>query len=250
MWNYLLVLLLIVFGSLYFIELGFGVLLGGRISDLLANLFAALIVVLIIDRIVRRSELQKKESVLEYVRRSVGENLSNLILGMQPPEDWKRRLKGGVPIETAWNNFFNRVWNVKENNLNSLQRLLEAYHNMIEEEELTEDIFEMISILKDHLWVLIDPSIRGKGRDIMDLSQISSETNTVIQHAKDTIERHKLLEYSVARARTWSKGEPTKFMLVRVRRKDAYSLYEKIVKESIEFRDACEDAWIKSKKKP
>lgn len=79
MWNYLLYLLLVVFGLLYAIELTSGSLFSGRANDLLANLFAALVVVLIIDRIVRRSELQKKERTLSYVRRSVGAGLTDLV---------------------------------------------------------------------------------------------------------------------------------------------------------------------------
>lgn len=167
---------------------------------------------------------------------------------MRPPEDWKKRLKERVSIEGTWNYFFNNVWNVKEDTLRSLQGLLEAYHDLMDE-QLTADIFEIISLLKNPFWLLIDPNDKRE-RDIHDLFSISEYTTIIIKQAKDMIKRHKCLDYSSPLIITSSEEKPPKITSLESLRKEQYSIHEEILKQSIEFRDACTDASIKKARPP
>ena len=116
---HLLLLLLCVFGTLYIVGTVDSVLflnieIKSVISlakDLWGDLFVTLVAVLIIDRIVKRSDLQRKVSILKHVKKSIVNAFINLIWGMRSPEDWQERLK---EPNSEWDDFLNRVWNLRE----------------------------------------------------------------------------------------------------------------------------------------
>jgi len=79
--RYVLLLLCVIFGVLY--------LALGEHRDITANLFVAMIVVLVLDQIVKRSELQRKERSISYVKRRITSVYTDLIWRMWPPKNWR-----------------------------------------------------------------------------------------------------------------------------------------------------------------
>jgi hypothetical protein len=238
--SYLLWLLLSVFGALYVIEVVYG---GLWAKDLWANLFAAFLAVVLIDRIVEKSKLQRSERSIRYVRRKIAGVCTDLIWRMGPPKGWQELL---AKVDSNWDDFYRRVWTLRTDALSRMEALLDKHHYLMDA-ELRNYVFDMVESLNDDRWIIADLDI-VRERDVGDLSSIAKEITIIIHQSIEAIKRHKLLEYSY-RSVTWSKGEQPKIERRTVPdpqalRKAQYSYYENLLKESIKFRDECSKQYL------
>lgn len=229
---------LFLFGVLYVIDPVYESL---SFKDIWANLFAALVAVLLIDEIVKKQRLQRTERSINYVRRRISGVFIDLIWQMHPPKGWQKRLKDK---KSNWDDFYKRVWNSKEKALHSLEALYDKYHHLLDA-QLSNDVLEMVETLRGFIWIVADPSSSGK-RGKRDLSSIAFETNLAIHQAIGTIKRSELLDYSVTRTISYNPGDPPKASRKGRRPidiegliKDQYQRYESFLEESIKFRDEC-----------
>jgi len=98
-WTFALWILLLVFGLLYLIGTFFGnsnnyvKTIIEPSADLWANLFASMIAVVIIERVITRARLERNQKSISFIRRRVFNTLDNLITSVKVPEDWKKILK-------------------------------------------------------------------------------------------------------------------------------------------------------------
>lgn len=235
--RYVLVLLCIVFGTLYFVWSEF--------RDLTANLLAALIAVLFIDWIVERSKLQKTERSVNYIKRRITSVYLDLIWRMRPPKDWGERLK---KKNSNWDDYYGKVWSLKEDALHSLETLLDRYHHLLDA-ELTNDVLEMVGLLNHPTtWMMADPNVARAliEKKDADLYSVASSVTNVVFQSINTIKRHKLVEDSEHRVITSRRGEPPKMRREKLTyasastlKKRHYAFFEQLLKECIRFRDEC-----------
>lgn len=243
--RYVLILLCVIFSALYASFYFYGI----EVRDLIANIIAALVTVLFIDWIVRKSELQKREHSINYVKRRITSVYTDLIWRMQPPKDWQERIaKKG----SNWDDYYHKVWNTKENALHTLETLLDRYYDLISAIELTDDILEMVAILDDPIrWMMADPNTTLK-RGPLTLHTISGDVTNVISQSINMIKRHRSLHDSTHLVITYGEGEPPQMKRQRVADVDAhikrhYSFFDRILDESIKFRDENQKLLFKKK---
>jgi hypothetical protein len=228
--GHLLLVLLILFGCLYLYENGY--------KELWANLFAALIAVLLVDRIVEKSRLQKSERSIRYVKGYIAEVCGDLISQMSPPIRWQERLEKGAP---NLDDYYSTISASRANALNRLETLFDR-HSHLMDAELRNDVFDIIDLLRDSFWDF------ARERDPMRLQYVASQAAAVINESLEAIKRHKLLE-GTGRSKFWEKGRPP---IIEIGTLDISGIqileYEKWLKESIEFRDECQRRDIAKKK--
>jgi hypothetical protein len=203
---------------------------GIELRDLVTGLLGSLITILVIDQIAERAKLQKTERSITYVKGRIRRVFNGLIQGMEPPKDWQERFKHKV---SNWDDFFERVRNCRENTLYSIQTIMDSYHYLMEA-ELKNDVLEMANFLEGGTWIW------GS------LSLIASNTTVVINQAINVIKRRKLLHCHDSYTVGWSEGEPPKITRLKDKQigikavaEDQYLTYERLLKESIAFRDEC-----------
>ena len=238
--RYLLLLILFVFGAVYFTRTEY--------RDLTANLFAAIIAVLLIDKIVEKSKLQRSDRSIRYVRRKIAGVCIDLIWRMRPPKDWQERF---AKADSSWDDFYETVWTLKTDALNRLEALLDKHHYLMDA-DLRNSVFDMVSLLEDPLWIIADLDI-VRERSSADLSFIAGEVPVIIHQSIETLKRHELLELTV-RSVTWGRDKKPKIERRKVpdaqsHRKTQYSYYENLLKESIKFRDECQKQHLMKLKK-
>ena len=233
----LCVILVVLYGLFYFYQIEF--------RDLTANLLASLVTILVIDQIVEKWKLQKTEQSINYVKRRITSVYLDLVWRMQPPKDWQERLKSK---NSNWDDYYGKVWSLKEDYLHSLEMLLDRYHYLIDV-ELKNDVIEMVELLDDRFtWMMADPSIEIE-RKSLDLYSIAGSVTNVISQSINTIKRHKLVEESKYRVVTSRKGEPPKTERKKLTypsesalKRRHYKYFEQILEESIDFRDKCSNS--------
>lgn len=208
-------------------------------KDLWANLFAAFLAVVLIDRIVEKSKLQISERSIRYIRRKIAGVCLDLIWRMGPPKDWQERF---AKADSGWDDFYKKVWILKTDALNRLEALLDKHHYLMDA-ELRNSVFDIVSLLEDPLWIIADPDI-VRERGFADLLFIAGQVPVIIQQSIETLKRHELLELTV-RSVTWGKDkkpkiERRKVLDAQTRRKTQYSYWENLLKESIKFKDECQ----------
>jgi len=95
-WNYFLIILSVLFGSLYLVGTFFGNIhvitqtLISPMSDLWANIFASLIAVLFIEKIIHREKIQKNEQSIRYVKQRLFTLLAEIMSYSRAPSNWKK----------------------------------------------------------------------------------------------------------------------------------------------------------------
>ena len=100
--NYLLWLALVVLGILY----GYGTIYSNspinELNDLWANLFASLIVILVLEYIVKKSRDEEIKPTESYVKKKLAHTLTDLIMYVAPDSDWKNLLEATLD----WRDYF------------------------------------------------------------------------------------------------------------------------------------------------
>jgi hypothetical protein len=233
--DYVLPLLLILFGVLYFYDLA-------RMRDLWANLFAAVIVVLIIDRIIKQTEMQKSERSMRYVRGKVGGILLSLIVEMRAPSKWQENLSKS---DSNWNNYYRRVLESRAEGLEKLEGILDS-HSYLLDTDLRNEMFSMDSLLGSWTWFSIE---QNQQKDLWTLCDTASLAVAIMDLAKKTVKHHKLFK-SIGHSMSWNKGEPPLLELGTsgIVEETQYRFYEEWLKDAIEFRDAVGQRRLEPKK--
>jgi len=237
--SYLLWVLLLVFGSLY----AYGTMdeivheTIFPLKDLLGNLFASVIAVLLIDRIVRRTELQKSERSTRYVKGRITGTCSNLAIHLSPPSDWQVRLNTD---KLDWNGYFKRVLGSRKQALAELDMVLDKYGYLIEP-ELRNDVFDIVGLLSSWTWLALQEPTRSLQDDLWRLYNYANLTSALISESIKIIKSHKLLRDAYSSI-SFKKGEPPRLepdthpVFLEERQ---YLDYEALLKEAINLRDAC-----------
>lgn len=245
-WIYVLWILLPVFGILYsigtFFESFNNEIIQSMIkpfTDLWANLFASMIVVLLVDKIIRRTELQKSERSMRYVKGRIANTCSNLAMHMRPPSNWQILLKRD---KFDWKDYFHRVLNYKKRAQVELDVILDKYISLIEP-ELRNDVFDILGLLSSWTWLALEEPTRCLEDDLWRLNNYAILTSALIIESTETMKAHKLLE-NVGPSIIFQKGEPSKLEFpsrLEIRVENQYLNYETSLKEAINLRDACNE---------
>ena len=85
-------------------------------TDLWANLFASLIVLLVIEHIIIQSKLVEIEPSKRYIKGRILHTLLDLIVHSMPPSNWKTRLETDLDWEDYFENLLSHVITAMEEN--------------------------------------------------------------------------------------------------------------------------------------
>ena len=233
-WTYLLLFLLVVFGLFYLFGRVYSIWLS-TYTDLWANLFASLIVILGIERISRKIRLRKDKVSITYVKGRIAHTLTNLMQSVVVPRDWQTRLQAG---DYDWVDFFERIGRSTDNALDELDRAIESY-SFILEADLRNDVFTIISILRGfrlypELYTIVP------NRDIWDLINSANLSATLISQSKQIMQQYNLLN-SVGTRISFREGEIPVVRLGEsgIYEPTQYAYYDEWIREAIAFRDEC-----------
>ncbi len=210
--------------------------------DLWANLFAAVIVVLGIDRIVKQTELQKSERSIRYVRGKVGKILSSLIMQMRAPSKWQERLSKS---DSNWDDYYKRILKSRVEALEKLEGVLDS-HSYLLDADLRNEMFSMDGLLGSWTWLSIE---QNHQKDLWTLCDTASLVVAIMGLAKKAVKHHKLLK-SIGYSMSWQKGKPPVLELgvSGIVEDTQYQFYEEWLKDAIEFRDAVGQRRLASRK--
>jgi hypothetical protein len=226
-WNYFLIILSVLFGSLYLVGTFFGNIhvitqtLIFPMSDLWANLFASLIAVLIIERILHRAKIQKNKQSIIYVKGRILTTLTDIIMNSKAPSNWKEKLDNP---EYDWEQYINELYCASSWSVKHLENIIDCYSHLLEP-EIMNDIFLSVSVL------------RGK---IYDFSNALNKSVVFISESIKIVENHELLKY-MGITMHWRKAEVPKIKLgkekITVCEQNQLRYYSEILEEAIKFRD-------------
>ena len=237
-WNYALIILLFLFGTLYIM----GTFLGNAdefiqtwispSADLWANLFASVIVVLFIEKIIHRARIQKNKQSIKYVKGRLFTILAEIMCYARAPSSWKENLANP---EYNWKQYINKLycdttWSVKK-----LEDIIDCFSYLLEP-ELMNDIFLLVSVLRNR---------------VSDFSDAVSKSVVFISESKKIIESHGLLKY-MGVTMSFKKGESPKISLgkekIGICDQNQLRHYSEWLDEIIKFRDEYTEK-ISTKKK-
>ena len=226
-WIHALILLLFLFGTLYFVGTFFetlDVLIQNWISpltDLWANLFASLIAVLFIEKILHRARIQKSKQSIKYVKGRLFTILAEIIHYSRTPSNWKEKLANP---EYDWEQYINELYCASSWSVKNLENIIDCYSHLLEP-EIMNDIFLLVSVL------------RGK---IYDFSDALNKSVMFISESIKIIENHELLKY-MGITMHWGKGEAPKIKLgkekITVCDQNQLRHYSEMLEDAIKFRD-------------
>jgi hypothetical protein len=222
----LLLLLLVLFGSLYF-----GC---STYKDLWANLFAAVITVLLIDRIVERSEIQRNERSIRYAKGHAANVCTQLMWRLRPPRDWKERIKQENP---EWKDYFQTISILRTESMDRIERFLGSYSNLVDS-KFRNDLFDILNLLNSGSWNTPYLNIENK-TDMICLGFLIHDIVAIINLSLKMVKKHELLRYMGLGLR-WKEGEPDTIDepgIGDIGIKQNISDFENWLRESIEFRD-------------
>jgi hypothetical protein len=234
-WTYLLIILLIVFGSFYFV----GTIIGSQgiaylewlsvSTDLWANLFASLVVIVVIERIIHRSQQERSRISTTYIRGRILHVLVELMENMRVPSNWRERLEE----EDNFYDFYEDLRNSREQGLLEIETIVDNYSHFLEP-ELRNDVFVLVSILRSYDF------IDFRNRDAWSLADAARFSATVMSQSRQIVEGHNLLR-DMGVTTSFREGEPPRVTLGNsgVCEETQYRLYSEWQTEAIAFRDEC-----------
>lgn len=224
-WTYALVFLLCLFGTFYFTGTFFGTqsdLIRIWITpstDLWANLFASMIAIVVIERIIHRARIEKNQQSITYARGRIAHALVHLILSARVPSNWKNKLANP---KFNWPRYIHELRDSRNHTLEELENILDCYSHLLEP-KLMNDIFVLVSVLRS---------------PIFDLADATSYSVTFISESKKLIECHELLKH-MGTIISFRKGESPKVSLGKsgIYEPTQYRYYSEWLEEAITFRD-------------
>jgi len=183
--------------------------------------------------------LRPHARTINYVKRRITSVYTDLIWRMGPPKNWEERIRGK---DSNWNDYYNKIWNTKENALHDLETLLDRYYDLVGALDLIDDIVGMVAILEHRTrWMMAEPNTTLK-RDPLSLHTIAGDVVNVIFESIKMIKGHKLLHDSTHVLISYGEGELPEMKRQKVIDVDThvrrhYSFFKQILDESVRFRD-------------
>ena len=235
--TYFLSTLLTVFGVFYFIGTIFKSdnLFSSWLStytDLWANLFASMIVIIGVERIVNYTHLEKNKTSVTYVRERVTKVLLDLMRSMKIPDDWRERIEK----EDNWDDFRVEMLNSKEKALQKLERIVDSY-SFILEAELRNDLLNIVHLLRE--FRLYSDFPNGKlWSELVDSANLSL---VLASQIKEIMQRHRLASH-VGTLISFKREEMPKISWGKMEiftSPSKHVNYDEWVKSTIAFRDEC-----------
>ena len=235
--TYLLLILLCIFGVFYFIgtQLKHDATVNSWLStytDLWANLFASMIVIIGVERIVSYMHFEKNKPSVAYVKERVTQSLIDMMISMRIPDNWRERMHEN----DSWTDFFAEFLNSKDKALQKLERIIDSY-SFILESELRNDLFSIVHILRDFKLYPEFP----KGKLLNDLIDSANLSLVLISQAKEVMLRHKLASH-IGTVINSKNGEMPKVNWGKLEVFNSQSnliACDEWIKDTIAFRDEC-----------
>lgn len=233
--DYALVIVLSISGILYFVEPNF--------KDLWVSLFATMITVLLIDRIIRKGEARRIKFTTDYVERRIADIFWILAESMAPPTGWKETVMEARP---NWNDYYQRICSVSKKASEQLEAQLSMVGQFIEP-DLMNDVTYILQLLTSPLLETIC-STPPNERDAMNLYEISALSSNVLGKISVSMGRHKLARKLNPLIVGWKNGEPYSYLGNTGRGKNLESHINSFLQDSVEFRKATERLLEKQRK--
>lgn len=214
--------------------------------DLWGSLFASMIAVLLIDRMVRRTELEKSKESIRFVKAKIAIECHKLIKNLKPPADWKKRIENR---DSSWDDCLKRVWDTRVHSTAEFERLLDNYSHLMNR-ELENDIALLTSLLYDPDLAPFDLTQYQKSDDLIKYPKsellgvvwVANVVSAVISNSIRIVRKYELLQ-SIVRYKTIPKGKtPTITLGDRGEDHEFFAKvqdYESALAETIEFKDKC-----------
>lgn len=205
-------------------------------TDLWANLFASLLVILVIEKILQESREQERLARIEpskrYIKGKILHALTDLIGYGAPPSDWKSRLES----DSDWNDYFEKLIGVRNEALEELQNILVNPAPLLDD-RLRNDVTSIVETLNSFTWKTIEIS---HGKDIWSLYDAAGLSVTIISQSINLIKKNNLLK-NQGRLLRFKVGEAPKIEPLKggINEERQYSIYENWLNRSIAFRDEC-----------
>jgi len=235
--TYLLLILLVVFGVFYFVGTQFK--LDSTVNswlrtytDIWANLFASMIVIIGVERIVSYMHFEKNKPSVAYVKERVTQSLIDLMMSMRIPDNWREKMRENG----SWTDFFTEFLNSKDKALQNLERIIDNY-SFILEPELRNDLFSIVHILRDFRLYPEFPK-ENLWNDLIDSANLSL---VLVSQTKEIMQRHKLASHA-GTVISFKSGEMPKVNWGKREIFDSHSKYASYgewIKDTIAFRDEC-----------
>ena len=215
-----LVFLLCLFGTLYLIGTFLETLIT-PLSDLWANLFASMIVVLGIEKIIHRVRIQKNKQSIRYVKGRLFTILADIMRYSRAPSNWKENLANP---EYDWEPYVNKLACATTFSVKKLENIIDCFSYLLEP-ELMNDMFLLVSVLR---------------LSISDFSSALNRSVVFISESRKIIESHELLKYMGIMMR-FKKGELPEIRLGKekmgISEQNQLRHYSEWLDEIIKFRD-------------
>jgi len=235
--TYLLLILLCVFGVFYFVgtQLKLDASASSWLStytDLWANLFASMIVIIGVERIVSYMHFEKNKPSVSYVKERVTQSLIDLMISMRIPDNWRDKMRENG----SWTDFLTEFLNSKDKTLQELERIIDNY-SFILEPELRNDLFSIVHIMREYRLYPESPQEK-LWNDLIDSANLSL---VLVSRTKEIMQRHKLASH-VGTEINFKSGEMPKVNWGKLEVFNSHSKhvsYDEWIKDTIAFRDEC-----------
>lgn len=118
-----------------------------QFKDLWANLLASMVVILIIERIVKKSRLEKNRQSVSFIRGRIARTLENLITSVKAPNDWKKNLDNP---QFNWDSYYDGLIASRDVALEEFENIVDRYSYLLDSEpELINDMICFVSSLRE-----------------------------------------------------------------------------------------------------
>lgn len=194
----LLITLLFIFFPLYILN---PIIFSKTYGDLWANLLAGIITVLIIDRIVERSNKEKHKISTLYVKKKLALICFALAVNLAPimrnlehgfmELEWRNAIKKGYNPK-QWGEYYERIKRTREKSLDDIKYISENHLSLIDD-ALQDDVFKIRMLLEKWEWSWLSNEIRT---DIWKLHTIAEISSITLIESVRVLEENNLLEYS------------------------------------------------------
>lgn len=243
-WDYVLLVLLCIFGTFYVIGTFFGnfnneiVSVIGSSTDLWANLFASMIAIVFIGKVIKRASLEKNQQSITFVRGRVASILENLITSVKVPSDWKNKL---ADPKFIWEDYYKKLHDSRNISLKELETILDRYNYLLDS-ELMNDIFGIVNVLRSYY----DYHFKFPARGYWNLVDAAQFSGLFISESKKILEKYNLLK-DMGTNISFEKGEPPQISSGRIgtSEQQVYNYYSALLEETILFRDECREKYGK-----
>ena len=227
---------LFAFGILYVIGTFFGNINCVEIeiiklsTDLWANLFASMIAVVIIERVITRARLEKNQQSISLIRVRVTNTITNLVSSVRVPAEWRKSIDNP---KYNWDNYHKKLRESRDITLDELESIVDNYSYLINP-RLTNDIISLISVLGEYYDYHLKSPLRGY-YNLVDAGMFSG---LFISESMKILEKHKLLKQDVPDI-VFRKGESPKIFWRShwMNEQQVFDSYLQWLKETILFRD-------------